>query len=101
MHSNVAKDAHPPTVPRQGLRAWTVVQLRAFLDHARPDRFYRVVESDGKTENAQRVIALDPFTLAALAQLVEQFDTERRGHGPGYQDRGLGSQGSPDPADAA
>jgi hypothetical protein len=28
----------------------------------------RVVESDGKTENAQRVIALDPFTLAALAR---------------------------------
>jgi hypothetical protein len=27
----------------------------------------RVIESDGKTENAQRVIALDPFTLAALS----------------------------------
>jgi hypothetical protein len=30
----------------------------------------RVVESDAKTENAQRVIALDPFTLAALMRLV-------------------------------
>jgi hypothetical protein len=28
-----------------------------------------VIESDGKTENAQRVIALDPFTLAALLDL--------------------------------
>ena len=26
----------------------------------------RVIESDGKTENAQHVLALDPFTLAAL-----------------------------------
>jgi hypothetical protein len=25
----------------------------------------RVIESDGKTENAQHVLALDPFTLAA------------------------------------
>jgi integrase len=42
----------------------------------------QVVESDGKTENAQRVIALDPFTLAALRLLVEQLDTERAELGP-------------------
>jgi integrase len=131
VHRNVARDAHPPTVPRQGRTVWTVVQLRAFLDYARPDRFYplwvleatsgmrrcelagarrdgldltagtlsieitrvvidgRVVESDGKTENAQRVIALDPFTLAALARLVERLDAERKEHGPDYQEHGL------------
>jgi integrase len=131
VHRNVAKDAHPPTVPRQGRTVWTVAQLRAFLDHARPDRFYplwvleatsgmrrcelagtsrdgldltagtlaiqvtrvvidgRVVESDGKTENAQHVIALDPFTLAALGRLVEQLDAERKEHGPDYHDHGL------------
>jgi integrase len=49
----------------------------------------RVVESDGKTENAQRVIALDPFTLAALARLVDQLNAERKEHGPDYQDHGL------------
>jgi integrase len=49
----------------------------------------RVVESDGKTENAQRVIALDPFTLATLRLLVEQLDTERAQLGPDYQDHGL------------
>jgi integrase len=49
----------------------------------------RVVESDGKTENAQRVIALDPFTLAALTRLVDQLDAERKEHGPDYQDHGL------------
>lgn len=100
VHRNVARDAHPPTVPRQGHTVWTVTQLRSFLDQARPDRFYplwvleaasgmwrcglagasldglgldagtlsiditwvvvdgRVIESDGKTENAQRGIAL-------------------------------------------
>jgi integrase len=33
----------------------------------------RVVESDGKTENAQHVLALDPFTLAVLKAHVEQL----------------------------
>jgi hypothetical protein len=33
-----------------------------------------VIESDGKTENAQHVLALDPFTLAALRAHVEQLD---------------------------
>jgi integrase len=131
VHRNVAKDAHPPTVPRRGREVWTVQQLRAFLVHARRDRFYplwvleatsgmrrcelvgarrnkldlaagtlaiestrvvidgRVVESDGKTENAQRVIALDPFTLAALSRLAEQLDTERAEFGADYQDHGL------------
>jgi integrase len=49
----------------------------------------RVVQSDGKTENAQRLIALDPFTLAALRLLVEQLDTERAEFGPDYSDHGL------------
>jgi hypothetical protein len=49
----------------------------------------RVIESDGKTENAQHVLALDPFTLAALRVHVEQLDQERREHGPDYQDHGV------------
>jgi len=49
----------------------------------------QVVESDGKTENAQRVIALDPFTLAALRHLVEQLDAEHAELGPDYEDHGL------------
>ncbi len=49
----------------------------------------RVVESDGKTENAQRVIALDALTLAVLAGHVEMLDQERAKFGPGYHDDGL------------
>jgi integrase len=49
----------------------------------------RMIESDGKTENAQRVIALDPFTLAALTRLVDQLDAERKDHGSDYEDHGL------------
>jgi integrase len=49
----------------------------------------QVIESDGKTENAQRLIALDPFTMAALRQLVEQIDKERQELGPDYEDHGL------------
>jgi integrase len=49
----------------------------------------RVVESDGKTENAQHVLALDPFTLAVLKAHVEQLARERRELGPDYQDHGV------------
>ena len=49
----------------------------------------RVVESDGKTENAQHVLALDPFTLAVLKAHVEQIEQERRDFGPGYHDHGV------------
>ena len=49
----------------------------------------RVIESDGKTENAQHVLALDPFTLAALKAHVEQLEKERRDFGPGYHDHGV------------
>jgi integrase len=49
----------------------------------------QVIQSDGKTENAQRVIALDPFTLAALRLLVEQLNAERAEFGADYQDHGL------------
>jgi integrase len=46
----------------------------------------KVIESDGKTENAQHVLALDPFTLAALKAHVETLDRERHELGPDYQD---------------
>src|ERR1700746_3590181 len=36
----VVSAAHPPRVPRKGRRVWTVTQLQAFLQHARPDRFF-------------------------------------------------------------
>ena len=49
----------------------------------------QVIESDGKTENAQHVLALDPFTLAALKANVERLDQERRELGPDYQDHGV------------
>lgn len=49
----------------------------------------QVIESDGKTENAQRILALDPFTLAALRVHVEMLDQERADFGPDYQDHGL------------
>jgi hypothetical protein len=42
-----------------------------------------VVESDGKTENAQHLLALDPFTLAALKAHVQRLDQERRELGAG------------------
>ena len=37
----------------------------------------------------QRVIALDPFALAALRVLVDQLDAERAEFGPDYRDHGL------------
>ena len=43
----------------------------------------KVIESDGKTENAQHRLALDPFTLAALPAHVELLDRERTEFGPG------------------
>jgi integrase len=49
----------------------------------------RVIESDGKTANAQHLLALDPFTLAVLKAHVEQLDQERREFGPDYQDHGV------------
>jgi integrase len=49
----------------------------------------RVIESDGKTENAQHVLALDPFTLAALKAHVAMLDRERAEFGPDYRDYGV------------
>ncbi len=49
----------------------------------------KVIESDGKTENAQHLVALDPFTLAALMAHVETLNRERKDLGPDYQDHGL------------
>jgi integrase len=48
----------------------------------------KVVESDGKTANAQHVLAL-PFTLAALKEHVAMLDRERAEFGPDYQDHGV------------
>ena len=49
----------------------------------------KVIESDGKTENAQHVLALDPFTVAVLAVHVEMLDREREEFGPDHHDLGL------------
>jgi integrase len=49
----------------------------------------RVIESDGKTESAQHVLALDPFTLAALKMHVEMLDQERRDLGADYHHHGV------------
>jgi integrase len=49
----------------------------------------KVIESDGKTANAQHLLALDPFTLAVLKVHVELLDQERKDFGPDYQDHGV------------
>jgi integrase len=49
----------------------------------------RVIESDCKTEKAQRTLALDPFTLAALSVHVATLDEERDAFGPDYENSGL------------
>ena len=49
----------------------------------------QVIESDGKTENAQHVLALDPFTLAVLKAYVAMLDRERKDLGPDYHDHGV------------
>jgi len=49
----------------------------------------KVFESDGKTENAQHVLALDPFTLGVLRTHVEMLDQECREFGPDYCDHGV------------
>ena len=48
-----------------------------------------MIESDGKTQNAQHTLALDPFTLAVLKAHVEMIDQERRDFGPDYDDHGV------------
>jgi len=48
----------------------------------------KVIESDGKTANAQHVLALDPFTLAVLRAHVDMLDQERKDFGPDYHERG-------------
>ena len=49
----------------------------------------KVIESDGKTSNAQHVLALDPFTLAVLKAHVELLDQERNDFGPDYHNSGF------------
>jgi integrase len=46
----------------------------------------KVIESDGKTANAQHMLALDPFTLAVLRAHVDMLDQERKDFGPDYHD---------------
>jgi integrase len=48
----------------------------------------KVIVSDGKTSNAQHVLALDPFTLAVLRAHVEILDQERKELGPDYHHDG-------------
>ena len=48
-----------------------------------------VVVSDGKTENAQRIVVLDPLTLTLLRAHVEMLSRERAEFGSGYGDSGL------------
>jgi len=49
----------------------------------------QVVQSDGKTEHAQRLVVLDPFTLALLRTHVEMLSQERAEFGPEYHEHGL------------
>ena len=49
----------------------------------------KVIESDGKTENAQHLLALDPFTQAVLKVHVDMLDQERKEFGPDYLDHGV------------
>jgi hypothetical protein len=49
----------------------------------------KVIESDGKTENAQHLLALDPFTPAVLKSHVDMLDQERVDFGPDYLDHGV------------
>ena len=49
----------------------------------------KVIDSDGKTENAQHLLALDPFTLAVLKAHLARIDVERREFGPDYEEHGL------------
>jgi integrase len=49
----------------------------------------KVIESDGKTKNAQHLLALDPFTLAVLKAHVEMLGQKRRDPGPDYLDHGV------------
>ncbi len=48
----------------------------------------RAEESDGKSEAADRVISLDPFTLEALRAHMRMIDGERHAFGDAYRDDG-------------
>ena len=49
----------------------------------------QVVESDGKTDSAQRIVVIDPLTLAVLRAHIEMLNRERTEFGPDYHDYGL------------
>lgn len=48
----------------------------------------KVIISDGKTDNAQHLLALDPFTLAVLRAYAGILDQERKELWPDYHDDG-------------
>jgi integrase len=49
----------------------------------------QVQDSDGKSDRSWRVIALDPWTVAILADLVRRIEAERVELGDSYRDHGL------------
>jgi hypothetical protein len=49
----------------------------------------QVVESDGKTENAQRIVILDSLTFTLQRSHVEMLSRERAEFGSGYVGSGL------------
>ncbi|WP_051898542.1 tyrosine-type recombinase/integrase [Sciscionella sediminilitoris] len=49
----------------------------------------KVVDSDGKSKNSRRHLALDKRTIAELANHTAMLDQERKDHGADYEDNGL------------
>jgi integrase len=85
----------PQALERGGTRRGAAQRHRLDLDAGTlaigPTRVVvdgKVIESDGKTENTQHFLALDPFTLAILKAHVDALDQERRDLGPDYHDGG-------------
>jgi integrase len=74
-----------------GLR-WTAVDLDAALLSVQESRVVvagRAQGSDGKTDSAGRMIALDPDTIDALREWCKSQESERRFFGSGYPSTGL------------
>jgi integrase len=71
----------PQALERGGTRRGAAQRHRLDLDAGTlavgPTRVVvdgKVIESDGKTENTQHLLALDPFTLAILKTHVDALD---------------------------
>jgi hypothetical protein len=78
----------PPLTPGQRRRRRRLDAGTLEIEGTRVVVDGKVIESDGKTENAQHILALDPFTLAVLKAHVETLGQERREFGSDYQDHG-------------